>query len=236
MDDVELLQPWSTFVMRTKLQPEVLEEMLKITDEILSGKQNHTSWGSNLAGQIEDEYRIDRRHLPTNVTTYLHEALQQFVRLQLLQSSPYPNPHDIDAHHKRRQEVLKGDISTELLALWVVSQKDNEYNPIHLHTECMVSAVMYLKIPEYLPSKKAHRDDDGAICFSGMTPQDHYFVNDIVMNIKPQVGDFFVFPSSQQHQVYPFQTKDGKSERRSVSLNANFNSNIRRKYEEETSR
>jgi hypothetical protein len=221
MDEVELLQPWSTFVMHTKLRPEVLEEMLKITDEILSEKQNHTSWGHNLAGQIEDEIYINPTDLIPNVTTYLHEVLRQFILLQLLQSYPYPSPHDIDTHHERKQEILKGGISTELISMWVVSQKDNEYNPIHIHTECSISAVMYLKIPEYLPAKKAHRDDDGAICFIGNSVRDNYF-GDSVLSIKPQIGDFFVFASSQRHQVYPFQTKDGKSERRSLSLNANF--------------
>ena len=32
----ELLQPWSTFVMKTKLPPPILEKMLKITDEIVA--------------------------------------------------------------------------------------------------------------------------------------------------------------------------------------------------------
>ena len=38
------------------------------------------------------------------------------------------------------------------------------------------------------------------------------------------VGEFFIFPSSQDHQVYPFRTPDGKGERRSVSFNASFSS------------
>ena len=38
------------------------------------------------------------------------------------------------------------------------------------------------------------------------------------------MGDFFIFPSSQQHWVYPFRTPDGKGERRSVSFNAVFSS------------
>ena len=36
------------------------------------------------------------------------------------------------------------------------------------------------------------------------------------MSIKPQVGNLFLFPSSLNHQVYPFR---GKGERRSVSFN-----------------
>ena len=42
--------------------------------------------------------------------------------------------------------------------------------------------------------------------------------------VRPQVGDFFIFPASQRHQVYPFRTADRKGERRSVSFNAEFTS------------
>jgi len=44
------------------------------------------------------------------------------------------------------------------------------------------------------------------------------------LQVFPQVGDFLMFPSSQQHLVYPFRTADGKSERRSISFNAQFTS------------
>jgi hypothetical protein len=37
--------------------------------------------------------------------------------------------------------------------------------------------------------------------------------------VKPQVGDFYVFPSQLFHCVYPFYTK---GERRSFSMNMNF--------------
>ena len=43
-------------------------------------------------------------------------------------------------------------------------------------------------------------------------------------------GDFFVFPASLQHQVYPFRTPDGKGERRSVSFNAEFTSKSEQDY------
>ena len=42
------------------------------------------------------------------------------------------------------------------------------------------------------------------------------------MTLQPKVGDFFIFPASQQHFVYPFRTEDGEGERRSVSFNAVF--------------
>ena len=83
--------------------------------------------------------------------------------------------------------------------------------------------MIYLKIPEYLPNRKSHRNDDGAINFFGAGAKDPHWGNP-TMTLQPQAGDFFIFPASQQHFVYPFRTPDGKGERRSVSFNAIFSS------------
>ena len=39
----ELIQPWATFVMKTKLSPAVLDSMLKITDEIIETRESDAS-------------------------------------------------------------------------------------------------------------------------------------------------------------------------------------------------
>ena len=49
---------------------------------------------------------------------------------------------------------------------WVVSQYENEYNPLHNHTGCEISGVIYLKTPNVknrrnLESKKGKDDNDG---------------------------------------------------------------------------
>ena len=62
---------------------------------------------------------------------------------------------------------------------------------------------------------------DGAIEFSNNTSQDSIWAMP-TLSILPQVGEFFIFPSTQRHLVYPFRTPDGKGERRSVSFNADF--------------
>ena len=52
---------------------------------------------------------------------------------------------------------------------------------------------------------------------------------EIIADFLPQnkfqvIQDFFIFPSTQAHCVYPFRTADGKGERRSVAFNASFSS------------
>ena len=97
---------------------------------------------------------------------------------------------------------------------------------MHIHTECTISTVMYLKIPKMLSSKKEHRpDDDGSILFTSNASRDVDFsVPNIV--IPPQVGDFFIFGAQQQHAVYPYRCAEGQkeTERRSISFNAVFQS------------
>ena len=41
---------------------------------------------------------------------------------------------------------------TQMKSAWIVIQWEGEYNPIHIHTECALSTVLYLKVPEFLPS------------------------------------------------------------------------------------
>ena len=111
--------------------------------------------------------------------------------------------------------------------MWVNSQKDNEYFTLHNHNNCALSSVMYLKIPEYLPSRRTYwkdpnYNDDGAIVFSSNSSNTKW--SKPYLQIQPQLGDFFLFPAEQLHQVYPFRTPDGKGERRSVSFNALFSS------------
>ena len=71
------------------------------------------------------------------------------------------------SHTKDHDKVANVQWLTQMKSAWIVSQWEGEYNPIHIHTECSLSTVMYLKVPEFLPSTKPERDDDGCIMFIG---------------------------------------------------------------------
>ncbi len=49
------------------------------------------------------------------------------------------------------------------------------------------------------------------------------------IKVKPQIGDFYMFPNWLDHSVYPFKSKyinyEPQGERRSFSLNIVFSSN-----------
>ena len=104
---------------------------------------------------------------------------------------------------------------------WIVRQFENEYNPIHNHSNCKISAVMHLKFPEKIdPPVKEHLEGlDGALIFSGMGDADEWCTNPVMKCDSSNVGWLHLFPSSLQHSVYPFK---GKGERRSLSFNADI--------------
>ena len=221
----EFFQPWSTFVMKTRLPPEVLEKMIQITDKIVEADDPATRHGDYLASQIKNEFDINLDIIEREyLMGFFNEVCKYFIVKQYCQSQPF------EVEKWENEEWL-----VKLSGMWTVSQRDNEYNVIHQHMNGSISAVMYLKIPEYLPSRKKSvmrphvgaekniNNDDGAIVFTGSVDKSSVWGYPW-MFYQPQVGDFLIFPSSQCHHVYPFRTADGKGERRSVSFNAMFSS------------
>ena len=54
------------------------------------------------------------------------------------------------------------------------------------------------------------------------------FLSHSIFQIKPKVGNFYLFPNYMMHTVYPFKGTD--DERRSISFNANIDPNIYNVY------
>ena len=149
--EMELMQPWGNFVMRTKLPPQIFDAMIKITDEILAD-QDRKNWGDNLAGQIADEPLIPHSILQREgIYGFFLETVGEYVKQAIKQQAT-------STDYWKVQNI---EWMTKMMSMWIISQKDNEYNPAHINTDCAVSSVMYLKVPEMLPSTKAERDDEG---------------------------------------------------------------------------
>ena len=212
---VEIIQPWSVPVMKTTLTPKVLQTMIEISDQVIADK-DAKSHGEYLAGQIDSELLIKPGTLEqAGVMGFFLGAVRQFVIQCKCQMMP-----------GLEQTIQKEEWLTQMLTMWIISQQPEEYNPMHIHTQCQISSVMYLKVPKMLPSRKEHRqNDDGSILFVSNASRDVDFsVPNIV--IHPAAGDFFIFGAQQQHAVYPFRCAEGQKdvERRSISFNAIFQS------------
>ena len=205
-------QPWSTFVMQTQLPSKILEKMIRITDEVVANEERKDQG----AGQLKDQFSITPKRLEQeNLMSFFLDVCKTFIIQAFYQAKPF-----------NKENIKNEEWLPYLRSMWINSQKDNEYFPVHYHMACTISSVMYLKIPEYLPSRKVRstqKEQDGNLTFT-KTGETNKIWGWPLLEIQPQIGDLFIFPSEQLHQVYPFRTADGKGERRSVSFNAIFSS------------
>ena len=180
--EVHLIQPWSVPVFKTTLPPEVLQTMIEISDQVIADKETK-SHGEYLAGQIDSELLVEHDLLEqSGMMGFFIGAVRQFIITCKCQMMP-----------GLEQEIQREEWLIQMLTMWIVSQQPNEYNPMHIHTECTISTVMYLKVPKMVLSRKEHRPgDDGAILFCSNASRDVDFsVPNIT--IAPKVGDFYIF-------------------------------------------
>ena len=213
--EMQMIQPWSCPILKTKLPPDILGKMLEITDRMVENKKNEKSWGVNLAGQVEHELLINHDDLyEAGVMGFFLDIVRHYViQCKVQQMGP-----------KYENAVRSEEWLVQMLSCWVVNQYPGEYNPTHIHTQCQISTAMYLKVPKFEDSLKKHRnDDDGSICFTGPASRDIDLSNP-QWSWRPEVGDFFIFGAHQFHHVYPYKCSEGDPERRCVSFNAIFQS------------
>ena len=216
MDKIKFYQPWSAPILHSSLSEIQIKELLDITDSILKD-ENKKSYNNVLAGEIENEWII-----PTSILEL--DSFKNYIdELSLRYLTSFASQHHIETDKippvlGRFAQMLEKSVLT---SAWFNDQKDDEYNPLHNHTG-ILSGVLYLKIPEYLPSRK-NKDMDGTITFVGNSSDTDIIMTYSTITISPKVGDIFLFPSLLKQQVYPFRTVSGKGIRRSLSFNIELN-------------
>ena len=208
---INFLQPWSIPVLQTTLPPHILNTMIELTDEVIADKKS-ASHNELLLGQIDTELTVSPKLLEkAGVINFLNNIVRHFVLTAKKQQFP-----------KDKDNIFAEQIAISMVSMWIVSQQPNEYNPIHTHTNCNISSVMYLKVPKFAPDRKTRKDlYDGSISFISNTSSDINFSQPSIV-MRPSVGDFFIFGAQQLHTVYPYRCEEGDPERRSVSFNANY--------------
>ena len=191
------------------LPQDALDALIKMSDELLSNKLTE-SHGQNLAGVIDKEIKVYKSDMDkAGVDQLIESCVRSYV-----------------VHCAKQHNFFKEDytFSSKINSAWIVSQYENEYNPMHNHTGCDISAVIYLKTPDVkgrrnIESKKGKHDNDGDISFvHSATGQRNFDVFEKgVTNITPSPGLMVMFPSYLIHTVYPF---IGEGERRCLPFNA----------------
>ena len=196
----DIYQPFGPSILKVKM-PQVYVDSINaqadrvLNDEKLSKKYD---WSHNLAGNVKKEVAIN----PENT-----KGFTQFIITM--------------SHEYVKRTVPKGinDKVKVSLSVWVVSQYAGDFNPVHIH-DANLSGVAFLKIPPKFEEEYKNEDHHptvGCLEFLGSMPN-HFARHSYV--VRPEVGDFYLFPSWLAHQVYPFRSE---GERRSMAFNVHFN-------------
>lgn len=202
-----MLLPFGPHIVYSRMPNKIIKSLNKYVD--LKVKRGHTEkldHSEHLVGKVRQEFRIDTNQIE-KVSSFFNAVFVSYHQFFL----------------QRRNKALDPKALVEVFynGAWIVRSFAHDYNPAHIHTECHLSCVGYLKLPDFSEEedkeKKKHYPSHGNIELihegSGMYHQGG-------IRIKPEVGDFIVFPHYLLHTVYPFK---GDGERRSFSMNISLN-------------
>ena len=195
----DIYQPFGPSILKTTLPQGFVNLLNAEADHILydDNLSKEHDWSHNLAGNVKKEVAIDQNKIPN------------FPEFMITMAKAYYK-HTINAEPAEGSKVS--------FRVWVVSQYAGDFNPMHIH-DANLSGVAFLKIP--LGFDKGYEAEDhhptaGCLEFLGSMPN-HFARHSYIA--KPQVGDFYLFPSWLTHQVYPFRSE---GERRSLAFNIHF--------------
>ena len=207
-----LMKPFGPFFGMFDMPDEIVQVLIKKSDEILEDR-NRIDWGKNLVGQIAEEPFISNKDLDEiGVLKYLEGMLHNYVWNSL-----------------KADGVEVEFLECSLDHAWIVSQYEGEYNPVHFHTYCDLSSVLYLKIPplderaknKELPEYKYSRDGMIEFIYKTACPTG---LEKGSLSFTPEPGKLVIFPSNLLHTVYPFK---GSGERRSIAINSHWQAKLK---------
>lgn len=173
------------------LPEEIFSELTQQTNQLRDlpkGQKKILSYSSNLAGQITKQLSMD-----------ISEKIKTFILNSAIQ---YSNFYKVET----RGHIIN--------SIWVNFQEKYEYNPPHMHSNCDLSFVIYIKIPYLLESEdkfpntidsKEHSNGRFSILYS--TKFNGLACKDIDLD-KSYEGKMLLFPANTMHCVYPFYTSD----------------------------
>ena len=195
----DIYQPFGPSILKVNMPKEYVEGINAAADRILGDAKlsKERDWSHNLAGNVKKEVAINHNEI---------EGFPQFL---------------VTMAHEYVKRVLPEGLSDKAkvsFSVWAVSQYAGDFNPLHIH-DANLSGVAFLKMPpkfeeEY--KREDHHPTVGCLEFLGSIPN-HFARHSYV--VKPEVGDFYLFPSWLAHQVYPFRSE---GERRSMAFNVHF--------------
>lgn len=184
--------PFGPYLAQFDMDPEFCKKLLR------EGRKLKVPYNTRLAGKIEHEKLFDLEKL------WIKEGFSPYVNSYLQGYGHFSN--------------IKFNNKWEITSMWINIQKANEFNPIHLHTNCNISFVLWLKIPSKILKEKTVslssppgwttfiHGEEQLLCVTDRT-------------FGPVENRMMMFNSKLRHEVTPFNTK---VERISIAGNIKF--------------
>ena len=169
---------------------------------LMKKKITTVDWSTQLAGKIKKEKLVNHL-LDDNIKGTFQMCFKEYLKrsgLSLIQT---------------HQPVLDN--------AWINDMFAGEYNPAHFHSSknsfVGLSSVLFLKTPDTYGEEiiNPKTPSNGHLEFIG--GQQHSLAIS-QLRLSPKVGDFFIFPYTLVHTVYPFSGTDQM--RRTLSYNCDI--------------
>ena len=186
-------------IVKLEMPKTFIDEINNVFDE----KEITTvDWSTQLAGKIKKEKLVNHL-LDDNIKGTFQMCFKEYLKrsgLSLIQT---------------HQPVLDN--------AWINDMFAGEYNPAHFHSSknsfVGLSSVLFLKTPDTYGEEiiNPRTPSNGHLEFIG--GQQHSLAIS-QLRLSPKVGDFFIFPYTLVHTVYPFSGTD--QVRRTLSYNCDI--------------
>ena len=208
-DNFKIIKRFGPSILKVKIPKKVLNKINNYIENISKNKKkiSKLNYGEKLVGDVTQEFKLEKKFMKNSGwEKFLKDATTRWIKAET------------EMNIKR----------FKILNSWVVRQFENEYNPTHWHSG-HISGAGFLKVPrnlgKHVQRKKFKEYRGGSL---QLIHGSRMFLSHSTLNIKPVVGDFYIFPNYLMHSVFPF--KNTKEERRSISFNALIDQKIYNVY------
>ena len=215
--------PFGPPIGHVKLPDELVNDLNKGCDDIVKDKElsKSSDHSQSLVGQVEQELLIPKniinkwgKWFGTQVRAYVSGYFDQFA---------IPEQNILIASKEQTLQAVN-KVQTNVKSAWYIRSFAGDYNPLHTHTDCELTCVGFLKVPDFSNERKKTPHGKGSngvleVLNNTGSADNLFFENDSI-GFTPKVGNWYLFPANLRHAVYPFRC-DG--ERRSFSINMNTN-------------
>ena len=179
---MKIITPFGPKIGKSKIPSNIVKRINNEIDQIVKNKNNlkKHDYSKKVVGQVYQEIQLSKKFVNKNLKIYINKSISDYLKKTLNKKTKYIN----------------------IKNCWVVRQFKNEYNPIHWHGGHL-SGAGFLKTPK---SWGKHIQDKGTNIYKGgnlnFVHGNHQFLSNSIYEVKPKVGEFFIFPNSDNHRNF----------------------------------